>query len=305
MAIGAALLPIRAAAVMIGAGALLLTACADQRTTSDLVREIEVKAGTNVIVRSASGMPAGFYPGQKTRVVAYDRPKYDAYLSSAHPRIVTVASLQGAITRGEAKPGCIGEDVLTCMATLAQTLAVTTSSVGFTIITNADDPLLQQEKIAVDGKRIFEKTLRFSAYVPGQYEGVLPTGLSISVSLDSNQRIHAMIVLLPHNPMGAHTEQEYDTTGLFELLSAVGTRPCTVSKLDLYRTFEAQLKPSLKPGHSIEVDMSSASESYWQSGKLNVCGRKIDFSSSSGVSTTAISPTNMSGYTGGAVLQIE
>jgi hypothetical protein len=276
------------------------------------MQDIQVRSGTNIVVSSASGMPPGIYPGRKNKVVGYERQRYQAYLQVAQPWIAVLKQRQEEVARGQARPGCIGEDVLTCMATLARVLAVATdfhnleiNAVNGTPSISAGDPLLQQLKTAVDGKMIFDKTLRFSAYIPGQDEGILPHGISIWVDLDSTRRIKRMSASLPYNPLGAHTEQEYDKTGIFELVTATSVQPCDLRKIDLYRKFEAELKPGLRPSHNIDVDMSSASETYGQSGRLEICGRSVSFYSFHGVSTDLISSHNMSGSYGGGSLQFE
>ena len=309
--------PVIKTIAILGAGVVLLTACADQstRSTSSLMHDIEVKAGTNVIVRSAAGMPAGIYPGRKDDAHAYQRQKYEAYLVVAQPWITALGARQDAINHGQARVGCIGEDVLTCMVTLSRVLAVATRYSDISIDPargvvsilggSSDDPLLQQTKTAVDGKLIFLKTLRFYAYVPGQDEGILPRGIAVTVDLDDNWRIRRLSATLPHDPMGAHTAEEYDKTGIFELVTAAGVQPCKMARQELYRTFEAQLKPGLSPSHNIDVDMTSASETYGKHGKLDVCGRGVWFFSTRGVSTDLISRNNMSGSFGGGSLQIE
>lgn len=306
--------PMKSAMTVLGIGVLLLlTACAAQ-TTSSLMHDIQVKSGTNVIVSSASGMPPGVYPGRKQDVHANQRQNYDAYLQVSQPWIAVLNQRQDAIARGSINSGCIGADVMVCIATLSKTLAIATSfqnlfinpvNGSVDILAGVQDPFLQQVKKAVDGKLIFERTLRFYAYIPGQSEGILPSGIAITVDLDSDWRIHRVSAVLLHDPIAAHTEQEYDKTGIFELLTATGVQPCNLVRLELYRTFEAQLKPTLTPSHNVEVDMSSASETYGKHGKLDVCGRSVWYISSYGVSTDLITPNDLSGRFGGGSLQIE
>src|SRR5689334_11271289 len=91
------------AIAMLAAGAFLLTACA-ARTTSDVMQDIQVKAGTNVIVPSASGMPPGIYPGRKDEVHANQRQNYEGYLQVAQAWIVMANQRQEAIRQGLIKP---------------------------------------------------------------------------------------------------------------------------------------------------------------------------------------------------------
>jgi len=108
------------------------------------------------------------------------------------------------------------------------------------------------------------------------------------------------------DPMSAKTLNDYNLTGLYEIISSIGEKSCVPSDaISFYRYVDNVLKKSAKPyktGPKCSM-MNGCSES---SGliieRIDYCGLKMDIDSSYGISTGAISQHNISGRVGGGYI---
>jgi len=193
-------------------------------------------------IKSAAGNPSGFYPG---RLVDPPQWEYEAVIRDTKPAILDIETRISGIRQGQMKAGCIGEDVFTCVATLAQSLAVTTDHVYRT--TGAEEDILsQKDKITVTGEVIFPKEIGFYAYVPGlkYYNPVSSTeAVYFQVQIADDRKIQQIWIILPRSPSRAQTKKEYDETGIYEIVSPVLSTTCPkFEREEFYRFFETSVK---------------------------------------------------------------
>lgn len=293
--------------------AFILFGCAQQDTilAQTPMAEPSITPTVEPPIISAAQEPPGFYPGRRNGIVA--NGDYNFYLSRAQSKTVVVENRMAAIKSGQLEPGCIGKDVFTCMATMAQVMAVATDyQTGTDNIRanlDSDDPLIARDKIDVNGKTLSQGELSFSAFVTGLSKSrtlIRDDALNISVGLSSNKKIRRMIVFLRGDPLLAKTESEYDRTGIYEILSAVSMPKCTnINRLDVYKMIENHVKRHLKRTHDFEASMSDVSETGGEEGTAKFCGRKLWFYSFGGHAVSAVSLDNDTGIVGGSSLTIE
>jgi TPP-dependent 2-oxoacid decarboxylase len=91
---------------------------------------------------------------------------------------------------------------------------------------------------------------------------------------------------LPHDPLLAHTQQEYDKTQVYEIVAAVTAKTCpALSSPEVARWIENVIKPHLtytKPTHIDDVGGDSIRAENFNSKKTAFCGRTFSFESSAG-----------------------
>ncbi len=192
-------------------------------------------------IKSAAGNPPGFYPGL---LVAPPQWEYEAVIRDTKPAILEIETRVAAIRQGQMKAGCIGEDVFTCVATLSQSLAVTTDH-AYRTLGAEEDILSQKEKIDVTGKVIFPKSIGFYAYVPGwKYSNsIFDPHVYFEVRIGDDRKIQQIFILLPRSPSRAQTKEEYDETGIYEIVSPILSATCPkLEREEFYRFFETSVK---------------------------------------------------------------
>jgi hypothetical protein len=75
-------------------------------------------------VLSAVGEEAGYYPGLEQGVPSFERDRWNQWVKENSEAIGDIQDKAKRIREGSLPAGCIGRDKYTCVATLAQTLAV-------------------------------------------------------------------------------------------------------------------------------------------------------------------------------------
>lgn len=273
-------------------------------------------------ILSAAVEPAGFYPGRideiaspldlSSGLIVTDPNTYATYLNGAEINIKTVQTKIEAIKTEHLKPSCIGADIYICMATMSRLLSVTTDAkagaIALDVHQDNSDPLLARDRVSVTGKKIQDETLQFYAFIPGSSDGTLTISDAILVKADlnTNYEVRRLTVDLPGDPYEAETEAEYDRTGLYTILSAIGVAGCGgVTKLDIYRTVESRVKPKSHPTHDFQASMADISETNGETGSFSLCGHRLTFYSFAGHSVSAASEYNETGSIGGSMLTVE
>lgn len=306
-----------ALSIALGCGAPSTGTAAPEKTAAFVTYE----------VLPAADEPPGLYPGRtvgldmKVCVSAdnclpsssADRQEYQRYLALAKPVADDIQTRISAIRDGKLAGGCIGVDARTCIASLAQSLAIVTDpKMGLLSIDargDSDDPLLSREKIDVNGKAHSRHDARFQAFIPFMdAKSVLPISdaLSISLTLDDGRMVRSMSVVLRGDPLSAITAADYDQTGIYEVLSAVSMPACPrLQRIDVYKAIENGVKKTLVPTHTVDASMDDLSEMYGHEGKYAYCGRTLTFHTEGGNAVSAVTINNPHGATGSSSVRID
>ena len=107
---------------------------------------------------SPEGQPAGYYPGLGTTSVL--KSELAAYLAKNQAGIAEVQNRITQIREGKRTGGCIGEDKYTCVATLAQKLAITDD------VASKDFNLFADVRYDVNGRPVGGHRLMLNGYIP-------------------------------------------------------------------------------------------------------------------------------------------
>lgn len=229
----------------------------------------------------AAGGPPQYYPGQELPVSLLERPAWESFLAENRDAIADISAKIKQMKAGTLAPGCIGEDARHCVATLAQALAVADSYKG-------RSPL--KDRVDVNGNTLFDPKVALIAYLPDLIHPAPSDGFSLVLSLDARRRVSAVSAYLQRDAYGAETEDEYNATGLYEIVFSVARDKCgNLARIDLYRFFENEVKskavylPNVRhenpDGTAIAGDARYAAVDY--------CGHHFEFTSVHGKSTGA------------------
>jgi hypothetical protein len=172
----------------------------------------------------------GYYAGDEYGVPESSRPKFLAWAESHRAQIREVVSRVERIKSGKLLPGCLNHDLLTCVASFAQTLAVTDSF--------DSDSLFKEPEVDINGRIIDRKPPSFEAFF--RVDGVeKPLALSVHILVNPDMKVRALEIFFPDltQPLFAKTQLEYEKTGVFELLQALSPNSCKSSdRITLYMT---------------------------------------------------------------------
>jgi hypothetical protein len=224
---------------------------------------------------SAYGQPAGYYPGRAQADAI--SPELAAWLAKNKSGIDDVQDRVVQIREGRRPPGCIGEDKYTCVATLAQKLAITDSYV-------VKDNLFAEVRYDVNGRPLIGK-ITFEGYLPNAKGGdFIYKRTAFLLTLGPQGTITTIEVSLPKDPIYARTQDEYDATAAYETVSALTAKTCpTLARADVARWIENTIKPKSKEGPRKRwSDLERGHATSITSPKTAFCGRTFQFESVQG-----------------------
>lgn len=217
---------VKRAFCVLGVGALICGSCA------------VMPAHGPVAYVSPEGQPAGYYPGLGTTTVL--KSELADYLSKNQAGIADVQNRIVQIREGQRSPGCIGEDKLTCVATLAQKLAVTDDA------SLKDFNLFAEARYDVNGRPINGKNVILNGFIPN-YRDVGHRSASFTLALGPGGTVSSVQAKLLKSFVLARTQEEYDTTSVYEVVAAMSAKECpNLSKSDAARWIENTVKPSVR-----------------------------------------------------------
>jgi hypothetical protein len=187
---------------------------------------------------SPEGQPAGYYPGLGTSTVM--RFELAEYLTKNQAGIADVQNRIVQIREGGRTPGCIGEDKYTCVATLAQKLAIT-DDVG-----SKDFNLFVDVRYDVNGRPINSSHVFLDGFIPN-YTDITHRSASIDLALGADGTVSSVEAKLIKGVDLAQTQDEYDATGVYEIVWPMSAKQCpSLSKGDVDRWVENVVKPSVR-----------------------------------------------------------
>ena len=243
---------------------------------------------------------------------AYEQADYSLYMSHARDVAQRISSEAKAIKSGAAQPGCIGQTLDHCLATISQYLALTSSFQygAIELQTNQDsqDPFIASSKIDVNGNVLSQHEFKAYAFMPEDDLGMVrrTRSLELDINTGPDGRVKDVSALLLRDPLRAVTEAEYDQTGIFPVLRALcGPTGVSLDKLSLYRFVENRVKPALSPNHDFEASMANIRETRGQDATVGFCGRQLFFYSFAGNSIDSVTENNTTGVFGGASIKVE
>ncbi|MFI4947777.1 MAG: hypothetical protein ACHQC9_03135 [Alphaproteobacteria bacterium] len=130
-------------------------------------------------------------------------------------------------------PGCLGATVEECVRDLRATMSL---DEGFLA-----SAMARRHQTDVNGRPLGGGLVTVYARIPGRMNQFV-----ILLQLGPDDRVHSAESNLLLNLIEAHTEELYDQSALYDIVSRlVGRRCAGIRKLDLYRFFENSVKPRI------------------------------------------------------------
>jgi hypothetical protein len=220
---------------------------------------------------SAYGQPAGYYAGRGDDFAI--TPALTAWLAKNEAGIDEIQHRIIDIREGKRTPGCIGQDKYTCVATLAQKLAIADN------YALKDSNLFAETKYDVNGRPLTGSKVTFNGYAPSAKGDSLHNHTVFELTLGRDGTVSSVEANLPKDPTFARTQDEYDATGVYETVSAVTANTCpALSRAEVAKWIENTIKPNSRFGprkHWSEPDRGHATDLF--SKKTTFCGRTFGF----------------------------
>jgi hypothetical protein len=226
---------------------------------------------------SAYGQPAGYYAGRaQSEAIS---PELAAWLAKNKSGIEDVQDRIVQIREGRRPAGCIGEDKYTCVATLAQKLAIADN------YALKDVNLFADVRYDVNGRPATGGKIMLDGYLPNaKGSDFIHNRTAFFLTLGRDGTVATIQAALPKDPINARTQDEYDATAAYETVSALTAKTCpTLARADVAKWIENTIKPNSKeqprhhgsqPRHSRTTSISSP--------KTAFCGRTFQFESVGG-----------------------
>jgi hypothetical protein len=256
---------------------------------------------------SAFGEPAGYYPGRAEQRFS-DSAQFVAWLAKNKDGIDEIQRRIGEIRVGTRPPGCIGEDKYTCVATLAQKLAIADEYFV------SDFNIFADAKYDVNGKPVTGSRIFFYGFVPSASAdnaalrefNAIHQRTHFDLTLDRGGKVTELAANLPKDPIFARTQEEYDATGVYETISAVAAKTCpTLSRADVAKWVENTVKPNSKFGpREVSADPDLSVATHRASKPITFCGHTFAFHSVWGNSVDLADTTNPHGVFGGMTIVV-
>jgi hypothetical protein len=254
-------------------------------------------------ILSAAGEAPGYYAGLEEDVVDIEISGWRQWVDINRADIMDIQTRTAQIKAGQLKPGCVGLDTHTCVATLAQTLAI------------ADEYLVSHlygpDKMDVNGKAMFEHTIFVSGFLPGKQapNNLIRGRLRFILQLGDDRRVNTVRVQLPRDPSFAKTQDEYDATGFYEFIAALGRAECpNLTRNEAARFIENQVKPMSKSWvekKSCSPSSGCTSENHYQVKDIKFCGQTLKFDSAYGTASDLVTRHNIHGAFGGMSVTVD
>ena len=184
-----------------------------------------------------------------------------------------------------ASAGCLGTPVQVCMEALSGQMQIREDEL--------QRELAKLDEVDVNGKPTGQNLVTVFGRPPGFREDIM---LTVDIRRPG-KTVKAMSGDLLADPEVAKTEEEYDHTGIYEVMGLLLSPSC-MARADFYRFFENKIKPTIRtqhrpdhygPGSIIHDQLFSKSR------PVPFCGHTLQFSSWSGYDTGDASEDNLDG----------
>ena len=221
----------------------------------------------------AYGQPAGYYAGRGDDFAL--TPELTAWLAKNQAGIDEIQHRIIDIREGKRTPGCIGQDKYTCVATLAQKLAIADN------YALKDFNLFAETKYDVNGRPLTGSKITFNGYPPSAKGDSIHNHTVFELTLARDGTVSLVEAHLAKDPSFARTQEEYDATDAYETVSAVTANTCpALSRVEVAKWIENTIKPDSRFGtkkHWQDQGRVSAIDRF--SKKATLCGRAFRFHS--------------------------
>lgn len=187
-------------------------------------------------------------------------------------------------------PICLNKPISTCVRELKPLFKIINGEL--------EESLITWGKVDVSGKPVIGKT---NIFVQFQFakDVKLHHFRHLHVRLDSKGYVGNIGMDFDYGDPGtANTKEEYDETGLFDILAPMLPSGCAQKdRLNLYRFFNDVIKPTISlPDRETFVGIDFADDSIkYRSDRVPMCGLFIDYRKDRGVGTQMMSIDNPSG----------
>jgi len=231
-------------------------------------------------VPSAQGEPAGYYPGRQAPL--YSRtPEFTAWLVQNRDGIAEIQRRIDEIKDGRRKPGCIGEDKYTCVATLAQKMAIADS------YASGEADVFAEPRHDVNGRPLADFAVVVDGYLPNADKSHKLGRTRFALRFGPKATVRSVEAKLPTDVTLARTQEEYDAALAYETIAAVTARTCPSLRRDeVAKWIENTVKPRL---HALPrerrpevVPLRVHHFTQIASPKIAFCGRSFEFRSERG-----------------------
>ena len=191
-----------------------------------------------------------------------------AVLAGGAGRAKEPAQAAPPVSAEDAHAGCLHSDLRQCMITLASALWFDMNQVAPAIAHRND--------LDVNG-RVAHRTIGLQASVPGhlQYFHIVLTLAAPA----PNDLVVKTRLYLPADPGLSHTQAEYDSTQIYDLVALLLGNHCpALDRLTLYRFFENEVKPKIDVATRIKrYDNFSRTSQEAHVGPLPFCGVSFSY----------------------------
>jgi hypothetical protein len=224
------------------------------------------------------GRPAGYYAG-RSEPLLLEAAEFREWLARNERGIDEIQRRITQIRDGSRAAGCIGEDKFTCIATLAQTLAIADQ------YSQKDVNIFAEIRYDVNGKPINGSKIMFDGYLPDVkiergYSSVIEARRYVThyvVNLGPQNIVVSMLAKLPGVSITARTQEEYDKTTLYQTVWAAAVKACpTVGPGEVAKWIENSVKPTarLRPRERLSEEVTAQEK---VSDPKSFCGRTFKF----------------------------
>jgi hypothetical protein len=163
--------------------------------------------------------------------------------------------------------GCVGRSVETCVGSLTASLSIDKGLLTST--------LAERGRTDVSGSPIPARPIVVAGGLPGREERLV-----ILLHPSADGTIAGAEATLLDDPTLARTEQDYDRTGLYEVVSRLLGRRCPqADRIQVYRFFENSVKPRIvtERAHGKRGIFAARNTVLSRAAKIPFCGVRFSF----------------------------
>jgi hypothetical protein len=190
--------------------------------------------------------------------------------------------------------GCIGAKLDACISELRSAIQFDEKS--------WQREIERRDEIDVSGKPLAgHEFLTVSGTIPGLSLG----HTQLNLTLSSSDVVQSIMAWLPSSPFMAHTESEYDDTGLYEVASLIyGDQCSTFNRLGIYRFFNDKVRPMVIHEPTQYNAFGAGKTNSQHAYNMGYCGRSFEYDFSVGESSELITEGNLSGSFANATITV-
>jgi hypothetical protein len=158
-------------------------------------------------------------------------------------------------------PGCLGVTVKECVRWLRATMTIDQNFLA--------DTMAHRHDTDVNGRPIGSGLVTVYAKLPGELDAFV-----LLLHLRPDDTVRSVESNLLHNLLTARTEQFYDQSKLYDIVSRLLGRRCPgIRKIELYQFFENSLKPRIAhQQQDLSTGLNGLHRIVWHAAGVPYCG---------------------------------